>query len=287
MNAAASGFAFLLAVLFLLLAGCITDEAAPPGEGGRIVVGVTILPLQEFVEAVGGDRVEVMAMVPPGANPATYEPTIDQLVRISDARMYVKVGAPLPFETIYLDRLVAANPGMLMVDASEGVGIVENDPHIWTSPQNAMVMVDNIEGGLEEVDPAHAAEYRRNAAIYREGLEALDEEIRTVVTAGNTTSFMVYHPAWGYFARDYGLTQIAIERDGKEPSAHQIQQLIETAHAENLSVVFASPQFSTRSAEVIADQIDGRVVLADPLGLPYCENLRTFAEQVTAGESIP
>jgi zinc transport system substrate-binding protein len=282
MNAAASGFASLLVVLSLLAAACITDEAAPSGGEDPIVIGVTILPLQEFVEAVGGDRVEVMAMVPPGANPATYEPTIDQFVWIGDARVYVKVGAPLPFETIYLDRLVAANPGMTIIDVSEGIAIVENDPHIWTSPQNAIRMVDTIERALEKIDPAHAAEYSRNAAIYREGLEALDEEIRTMVTAGNTTSFMVYHPAWGYFARDYGLTQIAVEREGKEPSAYQIQQLIDTAQTENISIVFASPQFSIRSAEVIAAQIDGRVVSADPLGVPYRENLLQFAAQVTA-----
>jgi zinc transport system substrate-binding protein len=283
MNGAASGFALLLVILSLFAAGCTTGGNGPSAGDGRMTVGVTILPLADFVEEIGGDRVGVIVMVPPGASPATYEPTIDQLMEIADARLYVKTGTPLPFETVYLGRLVAANPDMTMINASEGLAIVGNDPHTWTSPNYAMQMIDTVTAGLSQADPDHAPEYRQNALEYRQRLEALDTEIRTTLAAGNTTAFIVYHPAWGYFARDYGLTQIAIEEEGKEPGALRIRQIIDFAREEHITVIFANPQFSTRSAEMIARQINGTVVAADPLGVPYIENLRSFAGMIAGG----
>jgi zinc transport system substrate-binding protein len=276
---------FLLAIcgLFILATGCISNSAGGGEEDGNLTVAVSILPQAEFVEAVGGKGVEVLVMVPPGASPATYEPTTDQLMALTSADMYVKVGSPLPFETLFLPRLIDANPSMVVVDSGEGIEIVEHDPHTWNSPPNAMIMVDHIAEALAEIDPAHREQYLQNRDAYLAGLNELDADIRTMFMEKEQRSFMVFHPAWGYFAREYGLEQIPIEIEGKEPSPGQLAALIRRAEEEHITVIFVNPQMSTESAEVIAQQIGATLVPADPLARNYTENLRDFAEHV-AGE---
>jgi len=267
--------------LFVLGAGCLSGS---PDDGGEdtITVAVSILPQKAFVEAVGGDRVDVLVMVPPGASPATYEPATDQLVALASADMYVAVGSPLPFETVYLPRLIDANPGLAVVDSGEGIAIVENDPHTWNAPPNAMIMVDSIADALAVLDPAHGQAYLQNRDAYRAELAALDADIRTMTGSMEQKSFMVFHPAWGYFAREYGLEQIPIEAHGKEPSPGQLAALIRRAEEEHISVIFVNPQMSTQSAEVIAQQIGATPVDADPLAENYTANLRTFAGHLAA-----
>jgi zinc transport system substrate-binding protein len=262
-----------------VVTGC-TDSAPSGPADGRIVIGVSILPQAEFVESVGGDHVEVIVMVPPGASPATYEPTPGQLVSLADARIYVQAGSSLPFEMAYLSRLSESNPEMLVVNSSVGIKVVGNDPHIWISPQNVIIMTGHITEGLCLVDPSNCDEYRDNAQLYIEELEKLDAEIREEFAYSSTTSFMVHHASWGYFAREYGLEQIAIEQEGKEPSARELEALIRTAQEQNITVIFASPQMSTVSPNTIAEQIGARVICIDPLARNYTENLRSVARLI-------
>lgn len=275
-------------VLILLLAVLLIAIAAGCNGGadnaGKTVVAVTILPQAGFVEAIGGDRVEVVVMVPPGASPHTYEVTPDQMVQLSNAKMYAKVGSPVEFELTWMDKLIAVNKSMLVVDCSKGIDLMENqdpdelglDPHIWLSVKNAKIMVQNICDGLVQVDAVNKSYYEENCADYLSKLTELDNDIETALAGVTNRSFIVFHPAFGYFANDYNLTQIGIEQEGKEPNADYLIRLIEEAKARDIKVVFVSPQYSTKSAESVAQEIGGQVVIIDPLAKDFISNMRAI-----------
>ena len=244
---------------------------------GKIRVNVTILPQAEFVEKIGGEKVEVTVMIPPGASPHTYEPTPKQLIEVSKAEIYFQVGSGVDFELSFMDKIIGINSRLLIVNCSEGIKIIDKDPHVWLSPRNAEKMVRNIYDALVRIDPENEDYYRRNLESYLKELEKLDRDIRVIL--GNVTGrcFMIYHPAWGYFARDYNLTQIPVEREGKEPTARGLMALIDQARRLHMKVIFVSPQFDKKKAETIAENIHGRIVLLDPLAKDYVENLRSAA----------
>ncbi len=250
--------------------------------GKRIGVVVSILPQAEFVEKIGGDKVQVTVMVPPGASPHTYEPTPSQLKEVSRAKIYVKVGSGVEFELAWMDKIISVNEGMFVADCSRSIGLIEKgrgvDPHIWLSPRNAKVMVENIYQGLIQIDPANQEYYVKNKEKYLQELDELDKEIIQALSGKKNKKIMVYHPAWAYFCRDYGLEQIPIEKEGKEPTPQGVASLIKQAKENNIRVIFASPQFSTKSAETIAKEIGGEVVLISPLEKNYLENMRKIAE---------
>jgi zinc transport system substrate-binding protein len=274
----------LLISLAIIATGCSPEEQ----ETGKIGVVVTILPQAEFVESVGGDKVGVTVMVPSGASPHTYEPTPSQMVFLSEAKMYAKMGSGIDFELTWMDELIAQNEDMLVVDCSRGIEFQQMtvadedepagsmDPHIWLSPQNAVIMVQNIAEGLMQIDPDNSAYYCQNRDAYIQQLTQLDSDIREGLSAVTNRVFMVFHPAFGYFASEYNLTMLTIEDEGKEPTPAGLQRLIEQAKEHNIKVVFAEPQFNPQSAEVIADEIGGKVVLIDPLARDYIDNLRVL-----------
>ena len=271
----------------MLLALALTLAAASCGsekeETGKIGVVVSILPLAEFVEHVGGEKVDVSVMVPPGASPHTHEPTPSQLVAVSKAEVFVKVGSGVQFELAWMDKIIDTNSNMLTVDSSNGVMLMGNDPHIWLSPLNARIMVENICSGLIAVDPENESYYIQNRDAYLRQLDDLDEEIRESLDGVENRAFMVFHPAWGYFARDYELEQIPIEIEGKEPSVKDIANVIDEALERDIKVVFASPQFNQQSARTIADEIGGKVESIDPLAKDYATNMRTVLGYLLQG----
>jgi zinc transport system substrate-binding protein len=258
---------------------------------------VTILPQAEFVENVGGEKVSVTVMVPPGASPHTYEPTPGQMAELSRAVMYAQVGSGVEFELVWMDKLAEANEAMLVIDCAQGIQLREMtagdegevpgalDPHIWMSLRNAQIMVQNIARGLIQVDPGNRAYYEQNRDAYLEELARLDQDIASGLAGVKNRVFMVYHPAFGYFARDYALTMLPIEAEGKEPTPAGLARLIDQAREFDIKIIFASPQFNPNSARVIADAIDGRVVLIDPLARDYLTSLRSLqSEMVQAME---
>ena len=254
----------------------------------KIGVAVTILPQAEFAESIGGDRINVTVMVPPGADPHTTELTPSKMTEVAEDKMYAKVGSGIEFELSYMDKIEAVNKNMLVVDCSKGIELVTSvdpnepgmDPHIWVSPLNAKIMVQNICDGLVQVDPANKDYYEQNGDAYLQKLDALDQEIRSSLANIKNRAFIVLHPAWGYFARDYDLEQIPIEIGGKEPSAQDITRIIDEAKQRNIKIIFASPQFNPQMAEVIANEIGGKVVLIDPLAKDYIDNLRMVLDEM-------
>ncbi|WP_287586576.1 metal ABC transporter solute-binding protein, Zn/Mn family [Candidatus Borrarchaeum sp.] len=245
---------------------------------GKIGVVVTIVPQTEFVESVAGDRVTVTVMVPSGASPHTYEPTPSQLEAVSKAQIYFKVGSGVEFETAWWDKIIAANPNIYVIDSSEGIELIGTDPHIWNSPINAKKMVENFYNGLTQVDPDHKDEYKANKDIYLQQLDELDNYIRELFVDFTNRVFLIYHPSFGYFAEEYGLTQIAIEHGGKEPTPQVIQESIDAANTYNLSYVYVAPQFSTIHAKTIANEIGGKILYIDPLAENYIDNMSNVAD---------
>jgi zinc transport system substrate-binding protein len=269
----------LIAVAYAIACITLGGERA---EDKQIGVIVTIYPQADFVEEIGADNVAVTVMVPPGASPHTYEPTPSQLRAVSKAKMYFKVGSGVEFENAWMDKIMGVNPDMQVIDCAKGISKMGKDPHIWNSPLNAKVMVTNICDGLIEIDPEHEAEYTANRDKYLQELDDVDADIHERLAGfTNNRVFMSYHPAFGYFASEYNLTQIAIEHKGKAPTPKVIRNCIDQARQYNLSYVYVAPQFVTDDAEVIAHAIGGQTVFIDPLPLDYTANMRSIAASLS------
>ncbi|MBI9078456.1 MAG: zinc ABC transporter substrate-binding protein [Pseudodesulfovibrio sp.] len=276
-------FVLIFPILILLFA--VSSMAA------SFPVTVSIAPLKFFVERIGGERVDVTVMVPPGASPATYEPKSRQMAALTRSKLFLAIG--VPFERAWLPRMRDTNPGMDVVMVNSGIKplymashhhekvghVVKKhegipDPHVWTSPASARIMARVILSALVQADPKGSSKYNENHGHLLAEIDALDSDLRRLLEDKRGTRFMVYHPAWGYFARDYGLVQMPVELEGKEPGPRELVQIIKMAKKNGIRVVFAQPQFSEKSARIVAGAIKGKVVLADPMAEDWANNLR-------------
>lgn len=281
--------------LLLFCAALMTGCAAKQHDYGKVQVIASIEPLAWFVERIGGERVAVSVMVPAGGNPHTYEPKPQQMALFSRSNLFVKAGSGVEFELDWMDRLLALNRDIAVCNASAGVTLLPMseadqarepvsgeprqehghlDPHFWLSPANSRLIAASVERSLAAVDPAGKEYYAANAAALDRELQALDGEIRGQLSGVKSRRFLVFHPAWGYFAHEYGLEQIAAEESGKTLTPRQMERVIEQARSAGIRVVFVSPQFSSAQADAIARDIGGETVTVDPLARDYAGNLR-------------
>jgi len=281
-SAAIISAAMALAVMFGI-PGCGRKEPREGSGGDTLKVAADIMPMADFCRHVGGDLVEVEILIPAGASPHTYELTSEQMKFLSEADLLVTNGLGLIPWAEDLYRKVD-NPGLVAMAAAEAVprselievdGGGENgvyDPHVWLDPNLAVYQVEAIRDALVEADPENGEEYRENAKKFIEELKELDGYIREKVAAFTETKFVSFHPAWGYFARRYGLEQVGVveELPGKEPSAGEIAELVDLIKEEGVRVVFTEPQFNPKAAEAITGETGAEVVLKDldPLGDP-------------------
>ncbi len=305
---------FLLSLVALAVGlGLMSTQAE-----ARINAVVSIAPQKYFVQKVGGDLVSVQVMVPPGADSHTYEPKPKQMETLAKADLFFSLG--LEFENTWLAKFKALNPELIWVhthakvprvamtarDAGEhhpkghphkadepkppakahdhqGAGHKHQglDPHIWLAPKLVEIQARAIRDGLVKADPANKKAYDRNLAAFAAELEKLDMELSQALSGlGRHKKVLVFHPAWGYFCRAYGLCQVAIEKEGKEPTAKGLASLIEQAKHEGAKVILVQPQFSTRSARTVARAIGGKVIAIDPLAPDWARNMHRMAEQV-------
>jgi zinc transport system substrate-binding protein len=256
----------------------VVSCAHEPSEAPRPIVVVSVPPQADLVEQLAGDFVDVVVMVPPGANPATYTPTMSQMRAASQMQMYIKVGHPhFPFEETWFNRIADASDHAMYIDGAKGLPIRDDDPHVWLAPSCMRIMADRIAAGLITQFPDRRKTIADNLERFNVRLESLDAEIRTRLQKHRGQKFLVFHPAWGYFARDYDLEQIAIEHDHKEPSPARLEHVIDQARADGIAVVFVQPQFSEQSAQLVAEAISGRVVPLDPLAHDWFGNMRHVA----------
>ena len=303
-----SQVARLLAIFILIL---VTSESAQ----GKIDVFVSILPQKYFVQQIGKNLVDIQVMVQPGASPASYEPKPRQMAAIAKTHIYFSIG--VPFEDVWMKKITSSNPDMMVVQTDHGIqktpmadhhhhagetdhqkseqpsetkhgqdknrrdpGIL--DPHIWLSPPLVRVQARSILVALQTVDPVHRSDYEANYTAFVSEISELDAELKGIFSAKHGRQFMVFHPAWGYFADTYGLKQIPVELEGKNPKPAQLKELIEYAKQNDINVIFVQPQFSAKSAGVIARGIGGKVVFTDPLAEAWSDNLRKVAREIKA-----
>ena len=282
--------------------------ASIPAGAEPLRVLVSVLPQKTLIEKVGGKHVQVQAMVRPGYSPHTYDLTPKQIAAVTEAMLYVRIG--VPFEDAWMERIRSANPQMQVLDAREGIDLYEmdvhdqdddrtgplvsssleevqheageSDPHLWTSPRLVKQVAAGVRDKLSELDPGNAQDFGRNYDAFATELDVLDRDIRALLEGVSNRKFMVFHPAWGYFAREYGLIQVPIETEGKEPGPRALVALIEQAKRAQVKVIFVQPQFSTKSADQVARAIGGRVLAIDPLAPDYSVNLRRVAREIAA-----
>lgn len=276
-----------VAVILALTASC---GNSPGPSDGKLSIFVSIVPQKQFVERIAGDLVDVTVMVEAGSDPHTYEPRPAQMASLQDASVYFTIG--VSFEDVWMGRIAESNPGLRIIDSAGGINRVVRedghehadhehegvpDPHIWLAPGLVKVQAVNICSALQEIDPANTDTYAENLDSFTVELDVLSAEIRTLFERSGTTEFLVFHPAWGYFADEFGLEMISVEQGGQEPSPSELAEIIDMARERGITVVFAQPEFSTDAAEVVAREIGGAVVLVSPLAEDWTGSMRQIA----------
>ena len=275
----------IIIIITAIILGYMAEErTSSVNNTDKIGVIVSIGPQVEFVKAVGGDKVDVTLMVPSTADVHTYEPLPSQLSKVASAKMYVEIGSSVEFETNYMDKLKSSNPSMLVVNSSKGIQFLPAedsdetiDPHVWVSPKNAKIMVENIYEGLVQIDPSNKDYYQKNRDEYLAKLDELDQNT-TKLLENRTKPILIYHPAFAYYARDYNLTIIGAMVNDEEPSPQRIAKMVDVAQEYNITAVYQEPQYSSKVMEAIASQIGGQVIMVDILGENYLESMENIAE---------
>lgn len=260
--------------LFILMLSGLLSGGAPVFAAQKISVVASIAPLADFARQVGGDRVEVHLLLPPGASPHSFEPSPRMMAEFARARIFIKIGAGLEY---WADRFITAtSKGVETVDCSEGIDLLNDDdrhgggpdPHFWLDPVLCLRIIEKISRVYAAADPAGAAYYQKNAVQYSERLRALDIELREKIGTFGTKKYVTFHNAWNYFSRRYGLQIVGVieEGPGREPSPRHIDRVLSELRRLKTKVIFAEPQFSPRIADAIAREAGGRVLFLDPIG---------------------
>lgn len=304
--------AFLYILIAILAVGCKNSSIQHDKENdSKPIITVTIEPLRYFTEAIAGDHFSIVSMVPKGSSPETYDPTPQQLVELAKSKAYFRIGH-IGFEQVWMDKLTDNAPHLQFFDTSRGISLIydsahahhhHNDydepyindslrngehphdmgiePHVWSSAYNAQIIVGNIVNALCSIDKANENVYMERYKELCKRIERTDSIICHKLSTPNADrAFMIYHPALSYFARDYGLHQISIEEDGKEPSPAHLKNLIDACRREKVRVIFVQPEFDRRNAEIIARQTGTKVVPINPLSYDWEQEMLSIAEEL-------
>ncbi len=276
-------------ILILIITACESktlDSSLNAAYNNKLTVAVSIVPEETFVKAVAGDLVDIIIMIPPGNSPANYEPTPGQMLKFSKSKIYFSIGVPTEDANI-LPKVESLNKNIKVVSLAEKVKEYYpernfdkgRDPHIWLSPKRVKVMIEVIRDELIELDPNNKTFYEKNAEEYTAELDNANNEIKEILNNFKEQSFIIYHPAFGYFADDYGLNMVSIEQSGKEATSRKLQEVIDFAKEENIKFIFYQQEFDSQQAETIAEEIDGATVKVSPLAPDYIENLKLIANK--------
>lgn len=291
-------YIYLSLLLFLLIVGCnnASDNIS--------TISVTIEPQRYFVEKIAGDKFEVNTIVPSGTSPETYDPTPSQMVALGKSVLYFKVGY-LGFENAWGKNLEENNVDVHIVNSSNNIKLINGDehtveigdehnheghshdgvdPHIWSSPKTALIMAENILNALVVADVENQKYYRDNFKFLEAEIIETDKRITELLENSPVKSFIIYHPALGYFARDYNLTQYSIELDGKNPSPKQLKEMIDFANASGIKTIFVQKGFDVKNAESLAKEVQASIHSIDPLSYNWSEELIKIAEILAKNE---
>lgn len=307
---------FCLLVVLVVCIGCgdrASQQGAATGKQKKIMVTVSIMPQLYFVQRIAGDKAQVNVLVPSSQSPDTYEPTPRQMQELSQSQLYFRVG-PLVFETVWLGNIAANNPHLKVIDTSVGTPllkypdqeyeITENamvdgqnrethehhhdhnsiDPHTWVSPTAVKTQIGHIKDAFIALDPVNRPFYEEHYTQFLREIERLHFNFTKLFSNTTQRKFMVFHPAWGYFARDYNLQQLSIEVAGKTPGPATLKQVIDIARKENIRFIIVQQQADTHNAAAVAADINGDVVFLDPLEINWLANMQKIA--TTLGEIL-
>ena len=277
--------------ILILLVSCNLET----GDTGKPVIGVSILPQQYFIDRIAGDLVEVLVMIPPGASPATYEPTIGQLSKLNRASGFMRIGY-VEFEMTWMDKIKSTNPDMQITDLTQGIETIKGindgafkhdghvhdgiDPHIWMSLVNAKVIAKNIYEELILQLPADRERLEMNLEHFLAEIDSLHFQVSTMLLPFQSRGFMIYHPALTYFARDYNLKQYPLEMGGKTPSPAHLKKMVDLGLEQQISAIFIQQQFDIRNAEVLATEIGAEIIQIDPLDPDWLTQMEYIANQL-------
>ena len=269
-----------LIILCVILAGCkgTPQKQADSGKTSgtekpavTVTVTVTISPYKYFVDQIAKGKVNVNVMVSNGNNPETYEPYAQQMMELSKSALYLKVGS-IGFEQTWMKKLQDNAPDMKVIDTSVGIKPAKTpggniDPHVWMSCSNARIIASNILKALCELEPKNKAFFEKN---YQSLLSIIDKRDSTIKESFSKTpdlvrKFVIYHPILTYFARDYQLEQLAIEEEGREPSAAQLKSLIERARKEKIKFCLIQAEFANRNTTTFINESHTKPMDINPL----------------------
>lgn len=279
----------IIGILFLLLASCKPGSFAPD----KPVISVSILPQKYFIERLAGESVVVNVMIPPGASPATYEPTFSQLSKLDRSRIYMRIGY-VGFEESWMAKISSVNSSMKVIDLSRGIEpIRENepdhlhrhahggiDPHVWLSPLNAKIITKNIYDELVLLMPEDKELLFSRYSNFERELDSLHHTISGLLFGLEGRNFMIFHPALSYFARDFNLVQYPLEIGGKTPSPAHMKWMTDLGKEKNISTIFIQMQFNKKNAQALANEIEAEIVEINPLDPAWHDQMLYIANKL-------
>lgn len=274
----------LIAVLITLtLASCQTRNRQNANEPRTLVV--TIEPLRYFTEQIAGEQFKVVSIVPEGSSPETYDPTPRQLLDIAKSEAWLKIGY-IGFEQTWTDKLTANAPQMKVFDTSEGIELIRDthhheghvhvggvEPHTWTSPANARIIARNICNALCRIDSANTNYYTERLGRMDSLICRTDSILRAMLAQNADKAFLIYHPSLSYYARDYGMEQLCLEENGREPSPAHMRKIIEQCRQKGIRTIFIQKEFDSRNATLAAQETGTKLVLINPLAYEWEQEL--------------
>ncbi|MCD8044152.1 MAG: zinc ABC transporter substrate-binding protein [Tannerellaceae bacterium] len=284
----------VLLLLSLVLLSCASSQ-----RDGEQIISVTIEPQRYFAEKIGGNKFIINTVVPSGQSPETFDPSPQQMVSIGKSLAYFQIGY-IGFEQAWMQPIRDNNPGMQLFDLSRGIELITDehdcggdhhedehihhhhhhgvDPHIWSSVSGAKVIAWNTLQAFIELDPENKPYYWQNYNNLMQEIENTEKEIEEILSDVSQRTFIIYHPALTYFANEYGLTQLCIEMDGKEPSPAQLKELIDVARKEHAKTVFIQQEFDQKNAELIAKETGCNLVPINPLAYQWDKEMIQIAK---------
>lgn len=284
----------LLAFIFIVALAC-----SGPNKTDKPTIAVTILPQKYFVDKIAGDLVQVNVLVPPGASPELYSLMPSQMTGLSTTLAWLGIGQ-VGFEQGWVDKIRTSNPKLDYFDTSEQADWIAGkeeihgdhvhlhgiDPHIWSSPEEVKKIATETYKALAQVLPEHKETFEANLSKFQAEIDSLDAELKQTFEQLPSKKFLIFHPALTYLARQYGLEQVAMEVDGKEPSPKHLKELAEMAKNENIKAIFVQKEFNMENALQMAKEIDGEVIQVDPLNENWADELRTIAKKIAQAERV-
>jgi len=275
------------------LTSCQNGTKKPAGK----IVFASILPLQYFADQITGSLYHSEVMVPPGVGPETYNPTPRQMGEMARAGAYFANGF-LGFEEANMEKFQSINPNLVFVNTSDRIELIHAeghnhgdhvhekgvDPHTWSSPEGARVIAKNIFEGMVRVDPANKTIFEANYRRLLARIDSVDGAVKAILTDIPFRTFMVFHPALGYYAREYHLVQLSIEFEGKVPTPRHIQNIVQEAKAQNIKNILIQREFDVENAEIIANETGSKIIQIDPLAYDWPGEMVSLAHKIAGSK---